>query len=453
MQRDPIRCLETLTQRYGPTVVFARGADRQTLVTRDPGLARELLAHPGFRGSGLSLPGPRGSAQRRIRKSLFREQGASHLHHRRLVGETLTRRSALAAQDTMRATLDASLESWKPGVCVDLKTEMKQLARRVSARILFGQGDLAASDRLGVDLECWFRRNFATSTRLLPLDLPGLPYRTMLREAAGLEARVVALIRARRASPHPGTGDLLARLVAEADRAGGLAEEELVAQTFVLFLAAHETTAMALIGALVLLAQHPEVAQPLAADLRDLGPEPTLEALDALPSLDRALRESLRLLPVVPFGSRVATERISVPALDLTLGRGSRLVVAYDLIHRACETYPAPDRFLPQRWAGDSIPSQSYLPFSSGPHMCLGPAFAMATLKLTVGTVVRRFRFRLRPGARLDRRVTVTLGPAGPVPFEILPAEAPFEQVTIRGNLLQDRVGTTPVSVATPPVR
>ena len=55
-----------------------------------------------------------------------------------------------------------------------------------------------------------------------------------------------------------------------------------------------------------------------------------------------------------------------------------------------------PDRFLPERSAARS--RYSFLPFSIGPHICIGASMSMVQMTIAVAVLAQRFRFRLVPG-------------------------------------------------------
>ena len=105
-QRDPVLGFMRVRDRYGPTAVFARPSKglrlvRPMVVTTDPPLLRSLLTDPRFRNSSLTLSGPRGSAHRRLRNSIFRMHGEEHRHHRSLIAPTLHRKASLDYVDAL----------------------------------------------------------------------------------------------------------------------------------------------------------------------------------------------------------------------------------------------------------------------------------------------------------------------------------------------------------------
>ena len=442
-QRDPIRFFRTIRERFGPTVVFtrpSRGASllRPLVVTSDPALLRQILTDPAYRNSALALSGPRDSAHRRLRHSLFRMHGEEHRRHRNLIGPVLQRRASLRHVDAMVAVVDAVAERWKAGETRDLAADMKELALHVAATSLFGLSDLDASARLGHRIEDWWAESFKLLPRALPWNFAGTPFRRMLDKAEDLEGRVRAVIADKRSQIAAGeeANDLLTHLVRARDEQGGLSEDELLGQTHILFLAAHETTAYALTWTLFLLAQHPAAAERVCAELDEVlrGAPPTADRLDALPALGRAIDESLRLLPIVPFGARIAATPVEIGGRDFP--RKSRVLMPFHLLHHDPAIFPSPRRFEPDRWEGFEPPPYTYLPFSAGLHMCIGISFAKITMQVALAMLLQRFRYRVAPGARIDRKVTVTMAPRHGLPVQLMAPDARWERVPVSGDVL-----------------
>src|SRR5207244_2215486 len=93
-----------------------------------------------------------------------------------------------------------------------------------------------------------------------------------------------------------------------------LEEREVRDALITILIAGHETTALALAWALSEIAQHHEVVGRLCDELARVtgGGPPEAEHLPSLEYLEGAIRESLRLHPVVPFVVRKTVRPFSV---------------------------------------------------------------------------------------------------------------------------------------------
>jgi cytochrome P450 len=439
--RNPIDFFDAVHARYGPSVLFDR-LDRRLrptppfIVTRDPALARLVLNDRRWRSSALTLQGPRRSAQRRLRGSLFRMRGGRHHAHRTLVGPMLQKKAVEGYHGVMIQAVEGVIGAWKAGETRDLAPDLKTLARMVASLALFGHRDAAESAQIGEMAADWAHDSWRLLPNLLPFDRPGLPYRRMLAKADELERVILGVIARKRREGLP-DDDLLTRLIRANAEEGRLTDAELVSHANVLFLAAHETTAYALDWTLYLIAQHPGVAERVCAEIDDVVGSGLPEAsdLERLGLLDRVIRESLRLVPIVPCGARIAGSPVELPGLSLP--KRARVLIPYHHMQRDPDVYPEPDRFDPDRWIDFEPPPYSYLPFSAGPHICIGITFAQHTMRLALTTMLQRFHYAIEPGARIDRRVSFTVSPRRGLPVRILPTDAPFERVPVRGDVLR----------------
>jgi cytochrome P450 len=76
-----------------------------------------------------------------------------------------------------------------------------------------------------------------------------------------------------------------------------------------------------------------------------------------------------------------------------------------------------PERFLGS--AAAAIDRFTYLPFGAGPRKCIGSTFALQEATLVLASIVKRFRFELKPGHPVWPMLRVTLRPANGMPMMI----------------------------------
>ena len=86
------------------------------------------------------------------------------------------------------------------------------------------------------------------------------------------------------------------------------------------------------------------------------------------------------------------------------------------LIHSDPRLYPEPRRFRPERFLERTYTPFEYVPFGGPPRRCVGAAFAVYEMKIVLGSLLARHRFRVAedtPVTPVPR--TFTLGPKGGV--------------------------------------
>lgn len=183
-------------------------------------------------------------------------------------------------------------------------------------------------------------------------------------------------------------------LLNSVDEAGqGMTDQQIRDEIVTLFLAGHETTANALSWTWYLLAQHPEVEQKLHEELDSVlhGRVPTLADLKQLPYTELVLQESMRLYPPVWNMSRQALTDVEIGGYIIP--KGSEVNLNTYAMHRDPRWWDEPECFNPDRQSG--APKMAYLPFSTGPRVCIGNSFALMEARLILATVASRYRLRL----------------------------------------------------------
>ncbi len=145
----------------------------------------------------------------------------------------------------------------------------------------------------------------------------------------------------------------------------------LVGQIPSLFAAAFEAGQSALTWTLLLLAQHPQVAVQLLDELANkMGrTSPSLSDAGELSYLDAVVRESMRILPPVPFQIRVA--QCDTKIFGYPVPRGTRVIFNAFLTNRMPHPYPSGDVFRPERWFTIAPTAFEFPVFSGGPHGCI----------------------------------------------------------------------------------
>ena len=91
---------------------------------------------------------------------------------------------------------------------------------------------------------------------------------------------------------------------------------------------------------------------------------------------------------------------------------------------------------LPDRWKTINPSPYAYLPFGAGPRMCIGAALGMMQLKISLPTILRRFKLTVEPGAEVNGRVMSTmLFPTSTVPMRIEPQDGRFTAHPVTGSI------------------
>src|SRR2546423_5312527 len=245
-----------------------------------------------------------------------------------------------------------------------------------------------------------------------------LPIPSMLRFRRGKEAldRVIQRLVAEKRAGDGDGADLLSSLLSAEENGAGMDDQQIRDEAITIFLAGHETTAVALTWTFCLLARHPEVEGKLHAELDEvLGDRlPTVEDLPRLDYTRKVLSESMRLFPPAWMIGRQAIADLELCGYEVPAG--TVLLLPPFFVQRDQRWWPEPRRFDPERFAAeeeDKRPRYSYFPFGGGPRLCIGESFAWMEGELLLATIAQSWRPRLAPGYPQGLQPQVTLRPNG----------------------------------------
>jgi cytochrome P450 len=440
---DPIRTSRQLYERYGPIAElrFPLGAETGGGLTFmfaiGPRYNERVLGDPqGFRTSGITVRGTARSAQRRIRDGLVGMNGPKHVHYRKMLLPPLRRPIVDAMVGRMVEVAKRNVDKWQVGETVDLWSLVKRLTQDISISMLFAaeSDDPSAAFHAAEMINEHMRLNGLAAVKAAQLDVPGLPYHTMMRSAERLEAYLGPWALKRRGETQ--RDDLLSLIVNNPDENGQPATASAITgHIMTLFGATYETCQTVLLWSLFLLAQHPEAATRLVDDVENLPDDGLLMAaeLNGAHYLDCVVREAMRMMTPVPIQMRVATA--DADFVDGEIRNKTRVVLSPFLTNRMPELYKEPDRFIPERWDSIDPDQYEYVVFSAGPRFCPGAWFGMTMVKVELVHILRRLRIEIVPGSRIDRQATITLQPKGAVPAVLHRQDRRFAPSPVTGSV------------------
>jgi cytochrome P450/catechol 2,3-dioxygenase-like lactoylglutathione lyase family enzyme len=368
--------------RLGPRrglLVYHPDAVEEVLVVRN----RDFIKSPGVR-----------LLRRLLGDGLVVSEGESWLRQRRLMQPAFHRQRIASYGEIMAACAARQMEGWHEGAVLDIHDEMMGVTRAIVASALFG-ADVsdearAVGDASEIVME-YFGERLGSLLALLPAWLPTPSSFRLRRAIRRLDEVVYRMIADRRRSGED-RGDLLTLLLQaqDADDGSRMSDRQMRDEVMTLFLAGHETTAVALSWAWYLLARHSESDARLADELHALlaGRPPAVSDVPTLRYTEMVVTESMRLYPPAYAMGRQAARPTEVAGQPL--GAGDVVIIPTWAIHRDARWFDDPEAFRPERWASDAarrLPRFAYLPFGGGPRQCIGNTFATMEAVLVLATI------------------------------------------------------------------
>ena len=344
--------------------------------------------------------------------------------HRRIMTPAFNARSVAGYAGIVTEATGAMLRAWDEdgsGSPLDLEAAMKELTLDIIARAMFSSDSELIKDTLHRS-----STRYQAEMNLSPLALiPGinrvwarLKERRAARILKDLNVLMEQLIESRESrSGTPSSEDLLDRLLHARDpeTGRGLSASDVRDEMVTIFVAGHETTALALCWTWFLLSQHPDVEQRMWEEVDDAlkGAAPTFDDVRRLPYTRMVFDETLRLFPPVhSLAWRQALERDEVCGREIPAG--AIIGIIPWVIHRHRALWEAPERFDPARFSperGNEHPRCAYIPFSVGPRFCIGASLALTVGVMVLAHVAQHYRLRLAQDQSVEPRGLLTLHP------------------------------------------
>ena len=316
------------------------------------------------------------------------------------------------------------LDGWRDGETRTLDLDMMKLTLGIVAKTLFNADVSGDAERVGALLTdvleaATLRMNAIVSAPDWFPTPRRLRQRRSVRELDAIIHRVIS----ERQQSGDDRGDLLSMLLLARDEDGArMSDRQLRDEVMTLFLAGHETTAVALSWAWYLLAIHPAAQRRLQEEVdRVLGDRPpTIHDLPLLPYTEMVVKETMRLYPPAPGVAREPLADTTIAGIPIP--RGMMVVGNIYAMHRSARYYDEPDAFRPERFSPEgeaAIPRYAYLPFGGGPRVCIGNTFAMVEARLILATMAQRFQLALAPGQDIQPEQLITLRPGAPISMQV----------------------------------
>ncbi len=362
-------------------------------------------------------------------------EGEKWKSHRRIMAPSFDFKSLVSYAPAMVECSLTQAGEWSAkgtGAVVDIAQEMTHLALHIISRTMFSSD----ADRLGGMVDGAMRRGQDLLTfgllDILPLIGPGRIKRRLAQVRATfgeMDGVMYDLMRSRAAAARAdGTPkDLLDRLLAakDSETGAGMTDAEIRDELVIIFLAGHETTALAMTYVWYLLSQHPAIEAKLHAELAAVlgGRAPAHDDLANLPYTRMVIEESMRLYPPAPgLSGRVALEADEIAGQPIP--KDAMVLITPWVVHRHRKLWDDPERFDPERFSPERAqgrPRFAYMPFGGGPRVCIGAALAMNEAMLILATLAQRFRPRLVPGQDIVLQHRVTMRPRDGIKMILAP--------------------------------
>lgn len=304
---------------------------------------------------------------------------------------------------TMLASSTSMIERWKKHVdtnqSFNFSDEMNKLTLEIAGKSLFNDG----FDRHADKIRDWTRViNRYSAKPPIPIighpDFP-TPINLQLKQTLRDYNHFITEMIEKRIQ-HKSEPDLLSALLSMKDETTGepMKITEVAEEVLGMIIGGHETSSTALSWIFYELSRHPEIEKKVIAEIANVtqGAAISFEHITNLKETKAVIEETMRLHPPLWFENRNATQATKLNGQ--LIPAGSMVVFSRYALHRNSKIWKNPDKFEPSRFLSENSDqskahkaSGAYIPFSSGPRVCIGRHFAMTELIVILVNILQNF--------------------------------------------------------------
>ncbi|MFW5658823.1 MAG: cytochrome P450 [Bacteroidota bacterium] len=416
---NPVKRWTYLRETYGDVVRIALAGQTFNLVMSPEGAKQILLMEHKQYHKGLGMQ----FIRKVLGNGLLTSEGSFWLRQRRIAQPAFHREYLKTFADTMVESTDWLLDRWEERYenadRFDLAKEMNKLTLDIVARTLLSTNVRDASTHVSrVTTELFDLIIDRVNTySLMPNWVPKPSMKRVEVLTGELDKIVFGMIKERRQQREADRPrDLLSMLMAASDADTGetMSDKQVRDEILTMFIAGHETTALALGYLLYEVAQHPDIEDKLLKEINRVtdGEKPGAEHVREMTYLRQVIDETMRLYPPAYALTRRPVHRTTVLGYQVTPQMS--VVVLPIIIHRHPDFWQRPLAFDPERFAPENVKQHhkyQYIPFGGGPRLCIGNNFALMEMQLCVARILQRYRLEVVEAWKLETQTTITLRP------------------------------------------
>lgn len=354
---------------------------------------------------------------------LIFNEGEFHKRQRKLIQPAFHHNRLKTYVDQINAITNAWLDSIDDCQVVSIHPAMMKLTLAVVCKALFNtsisDSETGATVERAMDYFHEVMGIEARSVIPIPDSLPIPRKRRLKRSIHDLQQVVRGIIAENRARGID-DGSLISMMISMSDENGrpAMGDAQVMDESITLFMAGHETSALALTWACYLLARHPEIQHKLQKEVAEAlgGQQPTMEDIPRLPYTSMIIKEALRLYPPGWILGREPIEPTMIG--PYAIPKGAIIFISPYVVHRDGRFFDDPDTFRPERFDPaheKDIPRYAYFPFGGGTRVCMGAGFATMEMQLILATIAQRFTMQPATNAEIGVVSGLTLLPDQPI--------------------------------------
>lgn len=203
--------------------------------------------------------------------------------------------------------------------------------------------------------------------------------------------------------------ELMSDFITSTKNDKSLSRKEIIAQLITFLFAGYETTATTLHFICYILSFKEDVQDQMRDEITTvLNGKENIEYDDLtnFKYLDKVISETLRMYPPLTRNTRLCQNDVIINGIQFKKGT----MIAFNVydIHHNPDIYENPEEFDPNRFSPENKKERhplAYMPWGSGPRICLGMRFAEFTMKIALIELLKNYKLSAAdgmPGIKVD---------------------------------------------------
>ncbi|XP_065059811.1 1,25-dihydroxyvitamin D(3) 24-hydroxylase, mitochondrial-like [Rhopilema esculentum] len=186
-----------------------------------------------------------------------------------------------------------------------------------------------------------------------------------------------------------------------------ISEDEVGSSIVDTLFAGVDTTSNTMQWMLYLIAKNPHAQSRIREEISRVlpqGQEPTAESLQQLSLVKAAVKETLRLYPVLIITARTLEHDVVLSGYHVPAN--TRIFLMHHVMGRSEDLFENAQEFVPERWlrteAATKHSAYASIPFGHGVRMCLGRRLSELELQILLIKILNRYTLEIPPGHVVD---------------------------------------------------
>ncbi|MCB9745140.1 MAG: cytochrome P450 [Alphaproteobacteria bacterium] len=357
--------------------------------------------------------------------ALMMKGGEEHKRTRRLLAPAFVPSALDRLVPVLEGEITRHMDAWQTMVSVEAHGALKELTFDIASVLFLGREQDSERPYLS-KLFKTYTHGMEWLHPVVPIDHHLTPFGKAMDARRELLTYVEAALRSRIDAQRD--GDPLSLMIqGDLDVAGEVDISALAGQALFLLFAGHESTTTLITMSLVELSEDLALQELLRQEVTGLGEPVTVNALEALPLLQRVLLETERLYPPFTGGFRQVVRDTEFNGYAIPSGWQAFFGLAGT--HHLDSEYAAPWKYDVSRWQHKDEAQMrrrcALAGFGGGAHRCIGHGLARLESALVIARVLQRFRLALPDDHKLSLRYTPSIRPRQEIRLLLCPLESP----------------------------